>query len=82
MEAFEIVFVIALLALGVFMWRQTKTKGRWGIGAITGTNCPRCGTRLPAIRKPTSMQEMLWGGTTCRQCGCKIDKYGREITSG
>ena len=40
--------------------------------------CPRCGTRLPMIRKPQSVQEGLWGGWTCTNCGCKVDRYGKE----
>jgi hypothetical protein len=39
----------------------------------------RCGTALPMIRKPTSAEQMMWGGWTCPHCGCKVDKYGREI---
>ena len=81
MEILAVVIIVALGALGAFIWQQTKAKGRWGLGSVVGTNCPRCGTRLPAIRKPTSMQEFLWGGSTCRHCGCKVDKYGREIPS-
>jgi hypothetical protein len=34
------------------------------------------------IRKPASAQEMMWGGWTYPHCGCKIDKYGREIATG
>jgi hypothetical protein len=74
-----IVLLIALVALGVFIVRQTIGKGRWGLGPLRGVNCPRCGTRLPMIRKPASSQQMLWGGWTCPHCGCKVDKYGREI---
>ncbi len=79
MGILAIVIIVVLGALGAFIWQQTKAKDRWGLGSIAGTDCPRCGTRLPAIRKPTFMQEMLWGGATCPKCGCKIDKYGREI---
>ncbi|HEY5065427.1 MAG TPA: hypothetical protein VIJ04_11485 [Xanthobacteraceae bacterium] len=80
MEILAIVIIVVFGAIGAFIWQQTKAKGRWGLGSVGGTNCPRCGTRLLAIRKPTSMQEFLWGGSTCSHCGCKVDKYGREIT--
>jgi hypothetical protein len=83
MEFLAILVILVLGALGAAVWYQTKTKGRWGIGSLSGdTRCPRCGARLPTIRKPASTQEMLWGGWTCTQCGCKIDKYGREIAAG
>lgn len=74
--------VIILIALAVFIWRQSKAKGRWGIGWLFGRKCPRCGTALPMIRKPTSAEQMMWGGWTCPHCGCKVDKYGREIATG
>ncbi len=80
MGLLAIVIIVVLGALGAFIWRQSKAKGRWGLGPLGGVNCPRCGTRLPAVRKPSSTEEMLWGGWTCPSCGCKVDKYGREIT--
>lgn len=76
------IFVIAALIFGIFVWRQTKTKGRWGLGSLFGTNCPRCGTRLPMIRKPASPEEAIWGGWICQNCGCKVDKFGNERAAG
>jgi len=73
-----IVLVVALAAAAlVFAARQSKEKGRWGIGKLSRA-CPRCGAKLPIIRKPASRDEMLWGGWTCPKCGCKVDKYGGE----
>jgi hypothetical protein len=71
---------VAVLIVGgiILIRRQSKTKGRWGIGSFFGTSCPRCGERLPMIRKPTSSGEAMWGGWTCPKCGCKVDKHGRE----
>lgn len=70
-------FVVLLVVLPVFIWRQTKTKGRWGLSPRRKL-CPRCGTQMPLFRKPSDKEEMLWGGWTCPNCGCKMDKYGRE----
>ena len=78
MELLAVVIIVVLGALGAFIWQQTKAKGRWGLGSAVGTNCPRCGTRLPAIRKPTSMQEFLWGGATCSA----LRLQGRQIRPG
>ncbi len=69
--------VAALVGGFVFVRMQSKSKGRWGIGLLAAS-CPRCGARLPMIRKPASMEEATWGGWTCTKCGCKVDKYGRE----
>jgi hypothetical protein len=78
MEILAIVLILAVGIVGVFIARQSRAKGRWGLGTLTGIKCPRCGTAMPMIRKPTSMQETLWGGWTCPQCDCKVDKYGKE----
>jgi hypothetical protein len=51
--------VIILLVAAAILWRLTKAKSRWGLGSVAGLKCPRCGTPLPTIRKPSSMQEML-----------------------
>jgi len=80
MGLLAVIIIVGLGALGVFIWRQSKGKSRWGLGPLAGIHCPRCGTRLPAIRKPSSTEEMLWGGWTCPNCGCKVDKYGQETT--
>lgn len=67
----------AVLIAVVFLVWQTKTKGLFGLD-LSRKKCPRCGTPLPMIRKPSSTEEALWGGWTCPKCGAKIDKYGRE----
>ena len=76
-----VILIIVLAGAGVVIMQQSKARGGWGIGACRGIHCPRCGTRLPMIRKPASSEQMLWGGWTCPNCGCKVDKYGREVTS-
>jgi hypothetical protein len=78
MELIAILIIVALGALGVFISRQSRARGRWGLSTLSGTKCPRCSTAMPMLRKPASLQETLWGGWTCPQCGCKIDKYGNE----
>ena len=40
--------------------------------------CPRCGARLPRFRKPASFHQVLWGGWTCRGCGCEVDRHRQE----
>ena len=71
---FEIALTVGLVLViaGIFM------KTRWGIN-LTKIDCPRCHAAQPMLRKPTSMRQALWGGHTCAQCGCEMDKWGREI---
>jgi hypothetical protein len=40
--------------------------------------CPKCGDEQPIIRKPKGWQEILWGGITCENCNCKMDRFGNE----
>ncbi len=44
--------------------------------------CPGCGEKMPAIRVPENVQQLMWGGWTCPKCGCQMDKFGnaREKT--
>ncbi|HJZ56982.1 MAG TPA: hypothetical protein VKE74_18580 [Gemmataceae bacterium] len=71
-----------LLVLGALVLRDTIRKdGRWGINfkSLAGAECPNCDAPLPAVRKPKNFQQVLWGGWTCPECGCQIDKWGREV---
>jgi hypothetical protein len=82
MDVLVVILVVVVLAAGfVFIRAQTKAQGRWGINPLR-TFCPRCGTRLPMIRKPATREEALFGGWTCPQCRCQVDKYGRERGAG
>ena len=42
-------------------------------------NCPRCRADIPAIRAPTSLRQMLWGGWTCPSCGLELDRKGNPV---
>lgn len=39
--------------------------------------CPSCGREQPKMRKPTSMQQAMWGGYTCEGCGAEMDARGK-----
>ena len=54
-----------------------KLKGKFGIN-LESVNCPQCGEEQSKIRKPKGWNEILWGGSTCKNCGCKMDKFGKE----
>ncbi|MDD7913441.1 hypothetical protein [Polaribacter ponticola] len=41
-------------------------------------HCPKCNEEQPKIRKPKGWTEILWGGNTCKNCGCKMDRLGNE----
>ena len=41
--------------------------------------CPECGESVPKFRKPANRRQALWGGWTCSQCGCEMDRRGRKI---
>lgn len=78
----SIVLLMGLLAMGGLVVRDTvRRRGRWGVNAkgLTGMDCPECGEPLPAVRKPKNRRQTLWGGATCENCGCEVDKWGREV---
>jgi hypothetical protein len=70
--------------LGVFslVVRDTiRREGKWGVNfkSLAGADCPGCGAELPAVRVPKNFRQTLWAGWTCDECGCEIDKWGREV---
>jgi hypothetical protein len=72
--------MLSLMLLGlVLVAYGTLVRNRWGINTHP-INCPVCGLKLPKIRRPRSLHEMLWGGCTCEKCGCAMDKWGNRIT--
>lgn len=68
------VIVIVTIAL----WPR---QGKLGIN-LAHVHCPRCAEPMPPVRIPKTASQMLWGGWTCPQCGCKMNKYGTELPSG
>jgi hypothetical protein len=52
--------------------------GKWGINLET-VHCPKCGTKMPTLRVPESVHELMWGGWTCPDCGCRMDKWGKAL---
>jgi hypothetical protein len=73
------IFFICLVSFALLLLIGTLFRTRWGIN-FKPVKCPRCGTPAPKIRAPTSVDETLWGGSTCQNCGCKMDKWGRDIS--
>lgn len=71
--------VLAVIALVVFVVAGHALKADWGIN-LRRVSCPRCHALMPGIRKPASGRQALWGGWTCEQCGCEMDKWGREVS--
>ncbi len=41
-------------------------------------NCPKCDEVQPGFRRTNNVYEFLWGGNTCKSCGCKMDRFGKE----
>ena len=46
---------------------------------LAQVHCQSCHEALPQKRKPTSLNQLLWGGWTCSNCGAEVDKWGKEI---
>jgi hypothetical protein len=41
--------------------------------------CTECGTPAPRVRRPANRRQRLWGGWTCPECGCEMDRRGRPV---
>jgi hypothetical protein len=54
------------------------TSADWGINFGT-VHCPDCFAKMAGARMPRSWRQMLWGGWTCPDCGCEMDKWGKAM---
>ncbi len=75
-------FLLGLVALGGLALRDSiRGRGRWGVNfkGLAGAGCPECGESMPPVRVPKNMNQMLWGGWTCSECGCEVDKWGKKV---
>jgi hypothetical protein len=80
-------FGLLTLWLGPIAWKRRQAAeevaNSWNrlLNGLRRTyNCPRCGSPLPRFRIPTSVPQLMYGGSTCKQCGCEVDNTGHEIT--
>jgi hypothetical protein len=73
-----VVFFSLLLVGLALVIHGTVVRNKWGVN-LRGSHCPRCNSKMPSVRVPKSSAQTLWGGSTCCNCGCEVDKWGREI---
>jgi transcription elongation factor Elf1 len=77
------IFWVTVLGVTIYIFVNLtiKRNKKWGINLNTDNHCPKCEKSLLVIRKPTSVKQFMWGGWTCNNCGCQIDKWGEEIAN-
>ena len=87
-----IVFLAAVIVLSLvvgaekpFAMVYPMLMGLIALGILSGSSlatpkCPTCETQQPAIRKPTSFRQLIWGGWTCAKCGTEIDRKGEALS--
>jgi len=46
---------------------------------IKKVHCPDCGKEQPKVRKPKNLRQAMWGGNTCTECGCEMDRFGKKV---
>lgn len=74
----SLIVIFSVLGAGMMLVAHgTIRKNRWGIN-LKPVTCPHCNHPMPQVRQPTSFSQALWGGGTCGQCGCEVDKWGRK----
>ncbi|MBX3143007.1 MAG: hypothetical protein KF813_04565 [Trueperaceae bacterium] len=73
-----IVGISTLISLVFWIYQLTQRKDDEGLN-LNATRCPKCDKPLPRVRRPASWQQAMHGGSTCRNCGTEVDKWGREI---
>ena len=69
----------SLFVGGYLVIRDTyRQKGRWGVNTKPG-KCRQCETPAPLVRIPKNLNQTLWGGWTCAECGYELDKWGEPV---
>jgi hypothetical protein len=58
--------------------RALGEESEWGINLET-VYCPKCNERMPVVRVPENLHQLMWGGWTCPLCGCQMDKWGNAL---
>ena len=46
---------------------------------LNKVHCPDCGKEQSKVRKPKNWRQAMWGGNTCAECGCEMDRFGNKI---
>jgi hypothetical protein len=72
--------IIAGILAIIFVLIFWPRKGKHGIN-LRRTICPKCGHRLPMIRRPENERQRYYGGWTCKKCRAEIDKDGKLLTA-
>jgi hypothetical protein len=80
LSLFSLLILMIILSIPmIFIIRSTKNrKGKMGIN-LNDVNCPGCDLELPYFRIPKSFSQVMFGGNTCPNCGCEVDKWGKRI---
>lgn len=80
MNVIYVIMAWAFLVGILLVVHGTIVQNSWGIN-LRAVTCPCCNRVVPRVRNPRSWREALWGGGTCMNCGCEVDKWGRQITT-
>ena len=75
MEAWLVAMIVGGIGGGIAAARKVS-----GLNAQVRANpCPRCGDPLTGKRPGRrTWTQVLWGGWTCPDCGCDVDRFGEE----
>ena len=70
----------AVIVLIILIRSTLSRRGGWGINFNKSTYvCPACNEKLPVVRKPKNLRQVLWGGWTCQNCGVEVNKWGEFL---
>ena len=50
---------------------------KYGIN-LRAVYCPNCGKKQSRVRTPRDYEEAMLGGSTCPECGTRMNKYGQK----
>ena len=76
-----LVGLVGGVALMMLIASSLSREGKMGIN-LEAVHCPRCEKPMSGVRVPKNLRQTMWGGWTCPDCGCEMDKWGKPVGGG
>jgi uncharacterized protein with PIN domain len=80
LQAINPFLTLGSIIASYYVIKHTRTKGKMGVNVdalVEAPKCPKCSTKLPRVRIPRTLNEVLFGGWTCPKCRSRFDKWMR-----
>ena len=80
---FLVSVAVGAIIMGLMMWGLHRLRYKGGRMSVNfdEVRCPSCQVTLPRLRRPANGRQALWGGWSCPDCGCEVNKMGEVVNA-